>query len=152
MAAGLGEKRKRRRAGSRCAATSHGEDEKRIWQSDSISSFSPSLAPLRALNMCLEREFPKQGCRSEGRLCATLTDLCGSSLRSLMRRGVVRVKKKKEVSPPSCDLASYLRCSVNTAMLSRFKGGDTACRSRWRKKKHICTLEFKVNESPNQNI
>lgn len=57
-------------------------------------------------------------------------------------------KKKKEVSPPSCDLASYLRCSVNTAMLSRFKGGDTACRSRWRKKPTFARWNLKWMKAP----
>lgn len=106
-----GETRERSDAGSRCATSPAAKDEKRIWQSDSISSFffSPSLAALRALKMCLEREFSKQGCHSERRLCATLTDLYGSSLRSLMCRGVVRVEK---VSPlPRRDIASYQLCS-----------------------------------------
>lgn len=55
------------------------KDKKRLWQSDSIGSFSPTPAAPWALNMCLEREFSQQECHSERRLCATLTDLYGSS-------------------------------------------------------------------------
>lgn len=67
--------------------------QKKIWQSDSISSFSPNLAALWAFNMCLQREFSKRGHHFEHRLCTTLTDLYGSSQRSLKQGCVVRLRR-----------------------------------------------------------
>lgn len=67
--------------------------QKKIWQSDSISSFSPrSLAALWALHMWLQREFSKQGHHFEHRLCATLTALYGSAPRSFKQGCVVRLR------------------------------------------------------------
>lgn len=53
---------------------------------------SPQSAALRALDMCLQREFSKQGHPFENRLCATLTVLYGSSLKILKEGPVVRFR------------------------------------------------------------
>lgn len=95
--------------------------QKKIWQGDSISSFSPSLAPLWALNMCLQREFSKQGYHFEHRLCATLTDLYGSSPRSVKRGCVVRFRKS---------LSSTLWYGVLSMLLPLIKWYDLSWNSQ----------------------
>lgn len=90
---------------SHCS-TSHSWGKKKIWRNDSISSFPPNLAVLWALNMCLQRELSKQGYHFEHRLCATLTDLYGSSPRSLEQGCVVRLRRS--LSSLWCGLLSLL--------------------------------------------